>query len=60
MTFSLSTVFFKLVIFYHFYILALQHGMWDLSSLTRVKPVSLQWKLRVLTTGPPGKSQQNF
>ena len=60
MTFSLSTVFFKLVIFNHFYILALQHGMWGLSSLTRVTPVSLQWKPRVLTTRPPGESQQNF
>ena len=30
------------------------HGMWDLSSPTR--DGTLQWKRRVLTTGPPGNS----
>ena len=33
------------------YFLAAPHGMCDLSSLC-----PLQWKRRVLTTGPPGKS----
>ena len=31
-------------------------SMRDLSSLTRIEPVPLQWKLGVLTTGPLGKS----
>ncbi|XP_029074892.1 syntaxin-10 isoform X2 [Monodon monoceros] len=37
-----------------FCLLATVHSMWDLSSLTN--PCHLQWKRRVLTTGPPGKS----
>ena len=31
-------------------------GMWDLSSLISDEPVPLQWKLRVLATGPPAYS----
>ena len=32
-------------------------NMWDLSSLTRDQtPCPLHWQLKVLTTGPPGKS----
>ena len=30
--------------------------MWDLSCPTGIKPVVLNWKLRVLTTEMPGKS----
>ena len=36
-------------------------GMWDLSSPTRDPTCApLQWKLEVLTTEPPGKSQESF
>ena len=31
------------------------HGMWNLPDQGS-SPCPLQWKLRVLTTGPPGKS----
>ena len=44
------------------FFLVAQRGTWDLSSPTRVdqglNPHPLQWKCRVLTTGPPGKSHQ--
>ena len=33
------------------------YGMQNLSPLTRMEPVPLQWKHGVLTTGPPGKSR---
>ena len=36
-------------------------GMWDLSSQTKgSNPRPLQWKRRLLTTGPPGKSLYSF
>ena len=39
------------------YLLAEPRGMWDLSSLTRDwTHAPLQWKCRILTTGPPGDS----
>ena len=44
--------FFKIFIF-----LAMLHCMWDLSSLTRDRICTpLHWKLRILTTGPPGST----
>ena len=39
-----------------FFFLAAPYGMWDVSPPTRIKPICLQWKCRVLTSGPPGKS----
>ena len=39
-------------------ILATSHGMQDLSPPSGVGSHPLQWKLRILTTGPPGKSSQ--
>ena len=40
-----------------FFFLSPPNGMWDLSYLTRDRTCSpLQWKCRVLTTGPLGKS----
>ena len=42
----------------HIYIHATPGSIWDLSSPIRVWTYApLQWKHRVLTTGPPGKSQ---
>ena len=42
---------------FFFFFLAVPYGLWDLNSLTRDLTLnSLQWKLRVLTTGPPGNS----
>ena len=44
---------------FNFFFLAMPHGMWDLSSLTRdwtLNPCPLHWKCGVLTTRPPGKS----
>ena len=39
--------------------LAAMHGMWDLSSETWDQiHAPLQWKYRILTTGPPGKSPE--
>ena len=43
--------------FYLFYFLAAPHGMWDLSSLNRNPTCARCRKYRVLTAGPPGKSQ---
>ena len=44
-----------------FYFLVEPHSMWDLISPTMglnqgLNPCPLQWKLRVLNTGPTGKS----
>ena len=38
------------------------HGMWDPGSLPgdRTCTCPLHWKLRVLTIGPPGKSQSLY
>ena len=44
--------------FFLFFEGALPHGLQDLSSLTRDwTPGPQQWKRQVLTTGPPGNSQ---
>ena len=43
--------------FTYFYFLATLHGMWDLVPQGGVDLQPLQWKHRILTTGPPGKSQ---
>ena len=45
-----------LSVYDRFLVLAMLHGMWDLSSPTRIEPGPCQWKRQVLTTGPPGKS----
>ena len=43
-------------IYYCYLFLAMPCGMWDLSSLIRGQTLHpLQWKLRVLTAGPPRK-----
>ena len=43
--------------FFWFWFLAMPHGMRYLSSPTRDRTrAPLQWKSRILTTGPPGKS----
>ena len=39
-----------------FFFFASPHGLWDLSSLTRIELRPRQWKPRILTTGPPGCS----
>ena len=50
--FNLSIIYLLIM----FYLVSLP-GMWDLSSLTRDWTCApLQWKYRVLTPGPPGKS----
>ena len=49
---ALSPFFFYFYLFYLCVVLALPHGMWDLSS----NPQLLHWKCRLSTTGPPGKS----
>ena len=44
--------------FFFFKSLAVLRGMWDRSSWTRGSNLCpLHWEGRVLTTGPPGKSQ---
>ena len=49
-TFSCSPILF-------FFFLAMLHGVWDLSSLTRDRNQALlHWECGVLTTGPPGKA----
>ena len=46
----------EIVIFFFF--LAALYDMWEFSSSAReLNPCPLQWKHRILTTGPPGKSQ---
>ena len=40
------------------FLLAASPGLWDLSSPTR--DWTLPWRRGVLTTGPPGKSLENF
>ena len=47
--------YFILFIYFLFNFLTVLHGMWDLTSPTRDR--TLQWKHRILITGPPGKSQ---
>ena len=44
-------------IYFYLLILAVPHGMWDLSSSTKdwIDRCPMQWKCGVLTTGPPGK-----
>ena len=50
-------------VFVYQFVLAMLHNMWDLSSVPRVlssptrDQAPLHWKLSVLTTEPPGKSQ---
>ena len=44
----------QILVAYRFYFLALPQGMWDPSSLSRKFP--LNWKHRVLSTGPPGNA----
>ena len=39
------------------FFLAMPLGFWDLSSQPGIEPWPRQWKRRVLTIGPPGKSQ---
>ena len=44
-----------------FAFLAVLRGTWDLSFPTkRSNPCPLQWKHRILTTGPPGKSSKVY
>ena len=46
--------------FFSYLFLATHYGTQDLSSPTRNEPVPLQWKCRVLTTGPSGKTFDGF
>ena len=43
-----------------FIFLVMLCGMWDLSSPTRDQTCALQWKHKVLTTGPPGSPITKF
>lgn len=44
----------RILIAYRFVFLASLCGTWDLSSQPGIKPIPLQWKCRVLATGPLG------
>ena len=47
----------RFILFIYLFILAVPRGMCDLSSPVGGNPLPLQWKHKVLTTGPPGNSQ---
>ena len=50
-------IFFPFFVFF-FNLLATPQSIWDLFSLTGIKPIPLFWRCGVLTTGWPGKSSQ--
>ena len=57
-THFLSFFCFCLFVCLFFNLLATPQSIWDLFSLTGIRPIPLFWKCGVLTTGWPGKSSQ--
>ena len=53
----MNTLFLFICLRVNFFFSAVAHSLQDLSSPPGIEPSPPQWKHRVLTTEPPGKSQ---